>query len=241
MQILSDIYLLALLLPSNLLLKCKNIELAFIIISFGLLLMTPKESLSVILTTASSNNLSMMQNVDELKLLHTYEISTSTNNINSNNNKSSASSEGLIKCNNKLKCLNWNITVSRTMKKDNNNHIDDDNDSGNYHIGKFNFRTRRDHETNNIDAPSTLHEQYQQYKIQGKLMKSIAQERISQQDFNINKNNNKNNNTSRQEDLIKWKNPLDDLQQQRNSSNGKNASDTTLENTNSNYNGEHTI
>lgn len=269
MQILrSDIYLLALLLPFNVLLKCKNIELA-IIIAFGLLLMTPKESLAVILSTASStnNNISMMQNVDEItkqqqQLLH-YDISNS-NNLNSSwhkqvSNKSAVtatSGGGLIKCNNKLKCFDFNATTTttttttalRTMRngKDNNNNNNYESgnnlyEGSNNHMGKFNLkhiRTRRDHETNVIDTPSTLHERY---IVQEKLMKNISAQQVSNSTSNHttahNQRNGNSSSSSRHEDLIKLKNSLEDLQRRNNGSTGQ-GHETSVDTTHSSYNGE---
>lgn len=239
MQLRSDIYLLALLLPFNVLLKCKNIELA-IIVAFGLLLMTPKESLAVILSTASSTNLSIMQNVDDTKqqLLHHYEISNSSTNINSNGHKSSTTG-GLIRCSNKLKCFDLNSTALLRMRSGGGQLNRKDNtfyDSGNNlyegksnHIEKFNLRhirTRRDHETNVIDTPSTLHQQQHQEK----LMKNISQP-ASNSTSNHKANNQRNGSN---EDLIKW-NSLSDLQR---SNTTRQGNETSVDNTHSSYNGE---
>ena len=241
MQILrGEIYLLALLLPFNVLLKCKNIELA-IIVAFGLLLMTPKESLAVILSTASSTNLSIMQNVDETKqqLLH-YEISNSSTNINPNGNKStSATTGGLIRCSNKLKCFDLNSTALRMrngggqlLNRKDNFYYDSGNnlyEGKNNHIEKFNLRhirTRRDHETNVIDTPSTLHQQQHQEK----LMKTISQ--LASNSTSNHKANNQRNGSN--EDLIKW-NSLSDLQK---SNTTRQGNETSVDNTHSSYNGE---
>lgn len=233
MQILrSDIYLLALLLPFNVLLKCKNIELA-IFIAFGLLLMTPKESLAVILS-ASSTNLSMMQNVDESKqhLLH-FDISNSsshTNHNSSNGHKpsSSANGGGLIRCSNKLKCFDFNSSALMTRMRNgghlsgkDNTYYESGNNfyEGNNHIGKFlnlkHLRRRRDHEANVIDTSSTLNKRKQQH-------------------YNIAQAN--NSAVHDQKNLIKFKNSLEDLQ--RNNSTSLQGNETSVDTTHSSYNGE---
>lgn len=231
----------ALLLPFNVLLKCKNIELA-IIVAFGLLLMTPKESLAVILSTASSTNLSIMQNVDEIKqqLLH-YEISTSSTNINSNSHKSASSTTGgLIRCSNKLKCFDLTSTALRMRngggqlnRKDNTYDYDSGTnlyEGKNIHREKFNprhIRTRRDHESNVLDTPSTLHVQQHQET----LMKNISQ--LASNSTSNHKANSLRNGSN--EDLIKW-NSLSDLQR---SNSTRQGNETSVDNTHSSYNGKH--
>lgn len=241
MQILrSDIYLLAFLLPFDVLLKCKNIELA-IIIAFGLLLMTPKESLAVILSTASSSNSTVgaMQNVDETKqlLLHHYANNNSSNNNNNNQNSSwnkqvtnnsnnnKSSSGGLIRCSGKLKCFDLNSAL-RMRNGDQDSTYNDIYQGSSNKIGKFtsrHIRLRRDHETNVIDTPSTSTEQ-QPYIVQSK---NITQER-SQQISGNHTVNNQHRHHGGADDLIKLKISLEDL---RNNSSSK---ETTVDS----YNGE---
>lgn len=244
MQILrSDIYLLALLLPFNVLLKCAKIELA-IIIAFGLLLMTPKSSLAVILSTASSTNLSMMQNGDESKqLFHSYGLSegnsSSFKQVSSSNGGGGKSTTtgggGLIRCSNKLKCFDLNSSVLR-MRHGGGQLSGKDNtfDANNLYQGKLinlrqhNVRARRD-ATSVIDTTTTFHHQQQKrqkYIVQEQLMKNIAQERPTTNQRT----------TDSHEDLIKLKISLEDLQQQRN--NSGQGKDTSVDNTHSSYNGE---
>lgn len=247
MQILrSDIYLLAFLLPFDVLLKCKNIELA-IIIAFGLLLMTPKESLAVILSTASSSNSSIigaMQNADETKqlLLHHYadsnnNQSTGWNKQVSNNSNSSNKSGGLIRCSGKLKCFDLYSALrmkngGQLSEKDTYESIYEKSNR----IGKISarhLRLRRDHETNVIDTPSTSAEHQQQYIVEPKLMKNITQER-SQQISGNHTVNNQHRHHGGADDLIKLKISLEDL---RNNSSSQ-SKETSVDSTHSSYNGE---
>jgi hypothetical protein len=245
MQILrSDIYLLALLLPFNVLLKCAKIELA-IIIAFGLLLMTPKSSLAVILSTASSTNLSIMQNGDESKqLFHSYELSEGNNSwssnkqVSSNSGKSTTTGGGLIRCSNKLKCFDLNSSVLRMRHGGQLSGKDNtfDENANNLYQGKLinlrhNLRAKRD-ATSVIDTTTTTfhhqqqkRQQQQKYIVQEQLMKNIAQERPTNQ-----------RTTGSHEDLIKLKISLEDLQQQRN--NSGQGKETSVDNTHSSYNGE---
>jgi hypothetical protein len=248
MQILrSDIYLLAFLLPFDVLLKCKNIELA-IIIAFGLLLMTPKGSLALILSTASSTNstIGAMQNADETKQLLLHHDADSNQNSswnkqvsNSSNNKSPAG--GLIRCSGKLKCFDLNSALrmrngGQLSAKDTYNNVYQDSNSRLGKIGTSgtsrHLRLRRDHETNVIDTPSTSIEQ-QPYIVQPKLMKNITQER-SQQISGNHTVNNQPRHRGGADDLIKLKISLEDL---RNNSSVE-SKETSVDSTHSSYNGE---
>jgi hypothetical protein len=235
MQILrSDIYLLALLLPFNVLLKCKNIELA-IIIAFGLLLMTPKSSLAVILSTASSTNLSMMQNGDDSKqLFHSYEVSEGNKQVSGK----STTGGGLIRCSNKLKCFDFNSSVLRMRHGGQlSGKVDNtfDENSNNFYQGKLinlrtNVRVRRD-ATSVIDTQTTTFRHHNQQQQQRQQQKFIVQEQLMNKISSTNQRT-----TGSHEDLIKLKISLEDLQQQRNSSGqGK---ETSVDNTHSSFNGE---
>lgn len=253
MQILrSDVYLLAFLLPFDVLLKCKNIELA-IIIAFGLLLMTPKESLAVILSTASSTNSSSsssigaMQNAEETKqlLLHHYadnnQSSSWNKQVSSNSNNNKSSPGGLIRCSSKVRCFDLNSALrmrngGQLSGKDTYNRAGGSKvvQGNNNKVGKFSarhLRLRRDHETRVIDTPTTSIEQ--QYVVQPKLMKNITQERSQQISSNHTLNNQQRHHDGA-DDLIKLKISLEDLRN-NSSSQGK---ETSVDSTHSSYNGE---
>lgn len=245
MQILrSDIYLLAFLFPFDVLLKCKNIELA-IIIALGLLLMTPKESLALILSTSSTTNstLGSMQNADETKqlLLHHYADNNSSSNSSWNkqvsNNSNKSSPGGLIRCSsNKLKCFELysalrmrnggQLSGKDTYYSSGSSVYQDSNKVRKFSSTSRHLRLRRDHQTNVIDTPSSIKQQQQDFIVQPKLMKNITQERSS--NYTVNTQHHRQHGA---DDLIKL-NFLEDLKI-NSSSQGKETSST-----HSSYNGE---